>query len=145
MAILYYSVWIPSRRYDGIFTSLLIILNQIPLLFLSLGFHRGLSGSRRAGNPLCSVRCRVSGTQHLSEAPHKSPQALLWEWQISLHPAAPQSQMHTFSQKYKGLCYWADNDTSNPAENARLNNQVNNHRYKNILEKIYKWGSGVGR
>lgn len=55
--------------------------NQIPLPLLSLppflGFHRGLSGGRVAGNPSCLVRCRVSGTQHLSEAPHKSPQALL--------------------------------------------------------------------
>lgn len=46
--------------------------NRIPPS-LSLGIHRGLSGGRLAGNPSCLVRCRVSGTQHLSKAPHKSP------------------------------------------------------------------------
>lgn len=69
--------------------------------------YRGLSGFLRD--------CLAQGTQHLLGSPHKSPPGAAESGRYhSGRPAARQWQMHTFSQKYKALCCWADYGTANP-------------------------------
>lgn len=59
--------------------------------------------------------CLAQGTQHLLGSPHKSPPGAAESGRYhSGRPAARQWQMHTFSQKYKALCCWADYGIANP-------------------------------
>lgn len=84
--------------------------NEVKLPPYQLKLYWGLSGFLRS--------CLARGTRHLLEPQHKSPAGAAESGRYHRrHPAARQWQIHTFCQKYKVFCCWADNGIADPKKN----------------------------